>query len=563
VKRNALKNIAKGRNVMPVKIIPPTPSAYTYPLLIKHLLHSPMTRAPDQEIVYRDLRRRTYREFRERIGRLASGLSQIGVEQGDVVAVLEWDSDRYHECYFAIPMMGAVMQTVNVSLIPEDIAYTIVDSGATTILFNADFLPLVEKLQPYLKAVKSYVLMHDRPEPPKTESPVKAEYEALLSIGSPYFPFPDFDENAVATIFHTTGTTGRPKGVYFSHRQIVAHTLTGLVEYGLPPGHGRFHRDDVYMPMTPMFHVHAWGCPYTATLSGCKIVFPGRYTPEIFVKLIDKEKVTFTHCVPTILQMLLTAPGVDKIDLSHLKMIVGGSALPTALARAAMARGMDVFSGYGQSESGPMLTGAHIKSKHVRPNFEDELVYRTSTGIAAPMVDLRVVDESMVEVPHDGQTVGEIVVRAPWLTTGYLNNPEASEVLWGGGYLHTGDVASIDPDGYVRIADRLKDIVKSGGEWISSIALENIIMEKPGVQRAAVIPMQDVKWGERPLALIVLARDHDGKVGEDDIRLHVASYVERGLISKIAIPENVTFVPELPLTSVGKIDKKSLRANYL
>ncbi len=210
-----------------------------------------------------------------------------------------------------------------------------------------------------------------------------------------------------------------------------------------------------------------------------------------------------------------------------------------------------------------MLTGAHIKTKHVRDHFEDELFYRTSTGIAAPMVDLRVVDESMADVPHDGEAVGEIVVRAPWLTTGYLNNPEASEVLWGGGYMHTGDVASIDSDGYLRIADRLKDIVKSGGEWISSIQLENIIMERPGVRRAAVIPIKDVKWGERPLALVTLEPDQVGKVGEDDIRLHVASYVERGLLSKIAIPENVTFVAELPLTSVGKIDKKRLRAEYL
>ncbi len=459
-------------------------------------------------------------------------------------------------------MMGAVMQTVNVSLIPEDIAYTIIDSGATTVLFNADFLPLMEKLRPHLKAVKNYVLMHDRPEPPQTDFPIKCEYEALLSLGSQYFPFPDFDENAWATIFHTTGTTGRPKGVYFSHRQMVLHTLAGLVEYGLPPTHGRFHRDDVYMPMTPMFHVHAWGCPYTATLSGCKMVFAGRYTPEMFLKLIATEKVTFTHCVPTILQMLLAAPGSDKVDLSKLKMIIGGSALPPALARAALARGMDVFSAYGQSESGPMLTGAHLKSKHLGRDFEEELHYRTAAGIAAPMVDLRVVDENMAEVPHDGQAVGEIVVRAPWLTMGYLNNPEASEVLWGGGYLHTGDVASIDPDGYVRIADRLKDIVKSGGEWISSIQLENMIMEKPGVQRAAVIPIKDVKWGERPLALVMLHPDHAGKIGEDDIRLHVASYVERGLISKIAIPENVTFVVELPLTSVGKVDKKKLRVSY-
>jgi fatty-acyl-CoA synthase len=548
---------------MPVRIIPPTPSAYPYPLLIKHLLHAPMTRAPDQEIVYRDLRRRTYREFRERIGRLASGLAEIGVDQGDIVAVIEWDSDRYHECYFAIPMMGAVMQTVNVSLAPEDIAFTITGSGATTVLFNADFLPLIETLRPHLKAVENYVLMHDRPEPPRTGFPIKTEYEALLSIGSPYFPFPDFDENACATLFYTTGTTGRPKGVYFSHRQIVLHTLAGLVEYGLTPNHGSFNRDDVYMPMTPMFHVHAWGAPYTATLSGSKLVFPGRYAPDMFVKLIESEKVTFTHCVPTLLQMLLSAPGIDKVDLSRLKMIVGGSALSPALARAALARGMDVFGGYGQSESGPMLTAAHVKSKHFGGDFEEEVRHRVMAGIAAPMVDLRVVDENMSDVPHDGETVGEIVARAPWLTGGYLNSREASEALWGGGYMHTGDVASIDPDGYVRIADRLKDIVKSGGEWISSIALENIIMEKSGVRRAAVIPVKDIKWGERPLALIVLDPSHVGAVSEDDIRLHVASYVARGAIAKIAIPETVTFVADLPLTSVGKIDKKKLRATYM
>jgi len=383
-----------------------------------------------------------------------------------------------------------------------------------------------------------------------------------LSLGSPYFPFPDFDENACATMFHTTGTTGRPKGVYFSHRQLVLHTLTGLVEYGLTPSQGRFHRDDVYMPMTPMFHVHAWGCPYTATLSGCKIVFPGRYAPEMFLKLIETEKVTFTHCVPTILQMLLSAPGSEKVDLSHLSMVIGGSALPPALARAAIARGIDVYSGYGLSESCPMLAVAHVKSEHLSGDPAAELPYRTSTGIAAPMVDLRVVDENMTDVAHDGHAVGEIVVRAPWLATGYLNNAEASEVLWGGGYMHTEDVASIDADGYLRISDRLKDVVKSGGEWISSIALENIIMEKPGVRRVAVIPVKNVKWGERPLAIIMLDQEAIGQVNEDDIRLHVASYVERGVISKIAIPEAIAFADELPLTSVGKVDKKKLRAAY-
>ncbi len=546
---------------MPVKIIEPTPSAYPYPLLIKHLLHAPMVRSPDQEIVYRDLRRRTYRAFRERIGRLASGLSRIGVEQGDVVAVFDWDSDRYHECYFAVPMMGAILQTINVSLTPDDIAYTLNDTRATTILFNVDFLPLIEKIKDKLTAVKTFVAMHDRPALPSIEVSIQAEYEALLSGGSPYFQCPDFDENACATMFHTTGTTGRPKGVHFSHRQLVLHTLAGLVEYGLAPSQGRYHRDDVYMPMTPMFHVHAWGCPYTATLGGSKLVFPGRYSPDIFLKLIQTEKVTFTHCVPTILQMLLNAPGSDKVDLSGLKMVIGGSALPTSLARAARARGIDIFSGYGLSEAAPMLTGAHVKTQHLGGDPEKEIRYRTTAGLAAPLVDLRVVDENMADVPHDGESFGEIVVRTPWLTMGYLNDEAASEQLWAGGYLHTGDVASIDADGYLRISDRLKDVVKTGGEWISSISLEDIIMEKKGVRRVAVIGVKDVKWGERPLALVVLEPDHVGRIVEEDIRLHVASYVEKGVISKIAIPERITFTDDLPLTSVGKVDKKKLRVD--
>jgi len=545
---------------MPVKLISPTASAYNYPLLIKHLLHAPLTRSPEQEIVYRDLRRRTYREFRERIGRLASGLSQIGVEEGDVVAIMEWDSDRYHECYFAVPMMGAVMQTVNVSLTPDDIAYTINDSHAKVVLFNLDFLPLVARIAGKLETAKTFVLMHDKAEAPSIEFPYKAEYEALIEVGSQYYQFPDFDENAVATIFHTTGTTGRPKGVFFSHRQIVLHTLTGLVEFGLTPSQGRFHRDDVYMPLTPMFHVHAWGCPYTATLAGSKLVFPGRYAPETLLTLIVTEKVTFTHCVPTILQMLLSAPGAENIKLPGLKMVVGGSAMSPALTRAALARGIDVFGGYGQSEACPTLTSAHVKTKHL--GTDTEIAYRSCAGLPAPMVDLRVVNEDMTDVAHDGIAYGEIVARAPWLTMGYLGNAEASEQLWSGGYMHTGDVASIDAEGYVFIRDRLKDVVKSGGEWVSSISLENIILEKRGVKRVAVIATRDVKWGERPLALITLEDGVAGQISEDDIRLHVAAYVERGLISRIAIPEKVMFVDELPLTSVGKIDKKQLRATF-
>jgi fatty-acyl-CoA synthase len=541
-------------------------SAYQYPLLLKHLLHYPMAHAPDQEIVYRDLRRHSYRAFRERIGRLASGLAEIGVKPGDVVAVLDWDSHRYLECYFAIPMMGAVLQTVNLSLPPEQLLYIMNDAAASTALVNADFLPLMERLADKLPSVRRYVLLHDRKEQPTTRLPIEGEYEDMLEANSPFFQFPDFDENTRATTFHTTGTTGRPKGVYFSHRQLVLHTLGIAAEYGCAPIQGRVHREDVYMPLTPMFHVHAWGSPYLYTLMGAKQVYPGRYQPEVLLGLIAREGVTATHCVPTILQMLLFAPGSKDVDLSKLKMVVGGSAMPRALVRAALERGIDVYTGYGQSESCPMLSGVHLTKEHLLEDAEAQVGRRAAAGLAAPLVDLRIVDADMADVPHDGQTRGEIVVRAPWLTMGYLNDPHASEQLWAGGYLHTGDVATWAADGYIHIVDRIKDIIKSGGEWISSIQIEDIISEKAGVAKAAVIAVKDEKWGERPMALAIVEPGFAGgsaEAAEEAIRAHVSAYVDRGVISKFAIPDRVMIVKDLPLTSVGKVDKAVLRERHL
>ena len=240
-------------------------------------------------------------------------------------------------------MMGAVLQTLNPSLSPEQFAHTLSDTGAEIMLVNADFLPLLVKLGDKLKTVRKYVLLHDGIERPASHLPIACEYEELLNASSPFFQFPDFDEDTRATTFHTTGTTGRPKGVYFSHRQILLHVLATQAEYGMAHIQGRFHRDDVYMPMTPLFHVHGWGCPYSMTASGAKQVYPGRYSPEILLQLIKNEGVTFTHCVPTILQMLLTAPGSAEVDLSRLKMVVGGSALPRSLTRAARERGIDVL----------------------------------------------------------------------------------------------------------------------------------------------------------------------------------------------------------------------------
>src|SRR6478609_898595 len=340
-----------------------TPSAYSYPLLIKQLLHAPLAQTAHQEIVYRDVRRLTYLELRDRIGRLASALSAIGVRPGDTVGVLDWDSNRFLEAFFAIPMMGAVLQTVNVRLPPEQVAYTINHADSSVLLINDEFVPLLQSLMPRLLKVKKLVVMSDRSVPQTGSLSFEGEYEGLLAPSSPDYLFPDFDENTQATTFYTSGTTGLPKGVYYSHRQVVLHCLSELAFLGVAGKHGRFSRDDVYMPMTPMFHVHAWGFPWAATLAGVKQVYPGRYHPELLVRLITTERVTFTHGVPTLLQMLLGAAASANVDFAGLKMVIGGSALPKALAKQALACGIDVYAGYGMSETGPLICVAQVRTK--------------------------------------------------------------------------------------------------------------------------------------------------------------------------------------------------------
>src|SRR5262244_199313 len=285
-------------------LIERTTSAYGYPLLVKHLLHTSLAHAPGQEIVYRDLKRYDYRSLRVRIGRLASALALLGVEAGDTVAVMAWDSHRYLECYFAVPMMGAVLQTVNVRLSPEQILYTRNHAAAKGVLAHRDFLPVLEEIKDRIETVKTFVLLADTDHRPTSSLALTAEYEELLGSGSAEYDFRDFDENTRATTFYTTGTTGLPKGVYFSHRQLVLHTLAVGVTVGTHPGGQSFHRGDVYMPLTPMFHVHAWGFPYLATLYGVKQVYPGRYQPDFILKLFVKEGVTYSHCVPAVLQMV-------------------------------------------------------------------------------------------------------------------------------------------------------------------------------------------------------------------------------------------------------------------
>jgi len=542
------------------RLIQVAKTAYQYPLIVKQLWHAPLMQSPDQEIVYRDRQRFTYRQIRERIGRLASVLNKLGVQPGETVGVLDWDSNRFLEAFFAIPMMGAVLQTVNVRLSPEQIAYTINHAGASTLLVSDEFVGMLEGLKPQLPKVKTLIVMSDRTKPETGGLSFVGEYENLLAGASADYAFPDFDENTQATTFYTTGTTGLPKGVYYSHRQLVLHTLCELALFGLASQQGRFCRDDVYMPITPMFHAHAWGFPWAATLAGVKQVYPGRYEPAMLLKLIKSEGVTFTHGVPTILQMLLNVAAAEKVDLAGLKMVIGGSALPKALAKQALAAGIDIFGGYGMSETGPIAAVAHVRSRDLSGDPDQEVEFRTRAGMVAPLVDLRIVDPGMNDIAHDGKSAGEIVLRSPWLTQGYFDNPESSEQLWAGGYLHTNDIAVVSPDGYVHITDRLKDVIKTGGEWVSSLQIEDLITQCPGVAEAAVIGVKDDRWGERPLALVV--KSGGGALTDEVVKSHLKRFADRGMISKYGIPEKILFVDSFPKTSVGKINKKELREQY-
>jgi fatty-acyl-CoA synthase len=409
-----------------------------------------------------------------------------------------------------------------------------------------------------MKTVKNIIILTDQGPVPETSFEAAGEYEALLKKSPVDYDFPDFNENSRATTFYTTGTTGAPKGVYFSHRQLVLHTLA-LAASQAQAGQGGICSKDVYMPLTPMFHVHAWGMPYMATMFGLKQVYPGRYIPETIVGLIAKEGVTFSHSVPTILQMVLGCPAAANVDFSGFKMTIGGSALPRGLCKAAMERGMNIIAGYGMSETCPVLTIAHLKPHMTEWNEEEQTDIRCRTGLPIPLVDLRVVSFEGQELPHDGASVGEVVVRTPWLTQGYLKEPGGSEDLWAGGYMRTGDAGFVDEEGYLQLTDRLKDVIKSGGEWISSLLIEDTLSQHEAVSEAAVIGVPDETWGERPFAIVTIREEHKGKVSGEDLKAFLQGFVARDVISKWSVPDRIVVVESIPKTSVGKLDKKEIR----
>jgi fatty-acyl-CoA synthase len=468
------------------------------------------------------------------------------------------------ETYFAVPMMGSILHTVNLAMAPTDIIYVLGHAEDNAVLLGEEILPYAEALAPQLETVKYIIVSTDKEDLELPDIPGKEvyEYEALIrDYGSDTYEFPELDEDTTATLMYTSGTTGLPKGVYFSHRQILLHTLSLIIQFTYEGFTLAPH--DVILHIVPMFHVHAWGGPFASTLMGQKQVLPGRLDFGLILKLIEKEKVTQMAGVPTILYMLLNHPESKNYDLSGIKMIVGGAALPKGLYYEAKKRGMKIIQGYGMTETCPGLTSANLKPGMESLSEEEKDEIFLSAGFPFPLVEIRVVDSEFNDVPKDGQSIGEVVARAPWVAVEYYKDPDKSRETYVQGWFRTGDVAVWFPNGYLKIVDRYKDVIKSGGEWISSIKLEDYISTHRGVAEVAVIGMPDEKWGERPLAIIVPKKEYEDKLSEKDILSHLEQYVEKGVMPKWWLPDKIIFTNELPKTPIGKVSKRELREKYI
>ncbi len=547
---------------MPPRTAPIFPSTMMdYDLTLQHTLGRAATLFPNKEIVTNTAdgpQRTTYGAWAKRVNQLGGVLKQLGVQQSDRVATLGWNTASHLECYFGIPCYGAVLHTLNLRLSPQDLAYIVNDAQDSVIFVDSDLLPMIERFADQLTPVRALVVMNGKAQPTgQVKLPPIYDYEELLAAQPTEFDWPKLDEKQAAAMCYTSGTTGNPKGVVYNHRSIILHSL-GI---SLPDVEGLSERDVVF-PFVPMFHANAWGLAHAAPMVGAKIVFPGRLMDAVScTKLMADEKVTLTGAVPTVwigtLQLLDKDP--SAYDLSHLKRIIcGGSAVPLSLIEGLQRHGIDIIQAWGMTEMSPLGTVARVRSHLLDlPIEEQNRKYRTKVGIASPLVECRIVDDDGKPLPSDGVQFGELQVRGPWITASYYHGGDDNVRKFADGWLRTGDVATIDPDGYVGIVDRTKDVIKSGGEWISSVNLEGLIMGHPQVLQAAVIGVPDPKWQERPVAYVVPKPDFKDTLTEQDIM----SYLEP-LVIKFWLPDHIYFIDAIPMTGTGKFDKKVLRGQY-
>jgi acyl-CoA synthetase (AMP-forming)/AMP-acid ligase II len=482
-----------------------------------------------------------YQEIAENAARLASALKSLGVEVGDRVATFSWNNTAHMEAYLGIPSMGAIMHTVNIRLSAEHIAYIINHAGDRVLLLDASLLEIFAPVLPLLETVEHILLIGDG----QLDTAIDVrDYKTLLALHQPLEEWPELDETSAAAVCYTSGTTGNPKGVVYSHRTTFVHSLASRATDTF----GICERDRILL-LPAMFHANAWGLPYSGWLSGSDFTLPGPHLqPEGIKRMIALERPTITATVPTILGDLLHADS-ESLDMSSFRMLVcGGSAVPPAMIDAARERwGVPVLQGWGMTETSPLCALSHPPR-----DFEgaDETVWRAKSGRPVPAVEVRVVNESGDALPHDGETVGELQLRGPWITGGY-HKGEASDAVTGDGWLRTGDVGHIDERYYVQLTDRTKDVIKSGGEWISSVDLENILVGHPGVREVAVIATPDERWQERPLVIVV---PEDPALDAEQLREYL-----RDKVARFWLPEYWSFTDQIPKTSVGKLDKKRLR----
>jgi fatty-acyl-CoA synthase len=519
-----------------------------HPLTLQHMLKRMRTVHGNSEVVTLrgaegDTTRASYAQLGERIDRLCRALESLGVGEGDRVATFMWNSQEHLEVYMAAPCMGAVLHTLNIRLFADQLTYIANHAEDKVVFVDDSLVPMLEKVAPTFETVQHYVVVGNG----DTGSlPNVSRYEELLAAQEPGYDYPELDERAGCGLCYTSGTTGNPKGVLYSHRSNVLHAMGTCMAQTL----GISSADRV-LAVVPMFHANAWGLPYACTLTGADLVMPGPFLQaEPLVKAIEQERVTFAGAVPTIWMDVLRYADEQRPDLSSLRFVLcGGAAVPEALMRGFEDRhGVKIIQAWGMTETSP-LGAVAWPPRDAGP--ADEWIYRTATGRVAPGVEVRIVDDEGKELPWDGEATGEIEIRGPWIASAYYNDPSGAD-KFDGDWLRTGDIASIDERGYIRISDRAKDVIKSGGEWISSVELENELMAHPDVLEAAVIAKPDERWTERPLACVV--RRDGASCSAEELREHLA-----GKVAKWWLPDEFAFVDEVPKTSVGKFDKKVLR----